>query len=371
MNSRLCQSLTQAFLVVALSVGSSHAADKPAGLDRQGKPDLKSAGPLAFGPQGVLFVGDPKGAALYAIGIETRKVTGPRPGLVLEGLDGKLAGLLGTKPEDVLINDLAVQPGSGIAYLSVSRGKGPDAAPAIATVTPDGGLKLVSLDDVAYAQVSLANAPNPEEKDRRGNSLRLESITDMHYLEGRVFIAGLSNEEFASKLRAVEFPFTAADLGTSIEIYHGAHGAVETRSPVRTFIPFNLHGEPHLMAAYTCTPLVTIPVSQLKPGSKLRGKTVAELGNMNRPLDIITYEKEGHQYLLMANSARGVMKVATDNIDDQAGISERINGTAGLTYETISSLKGVEHLDKLGEGMALLLVRTEAKSLNLQCIELP
>ena len=32
-----------------------------------GTPDIKSAGPLAFGPDGILFVGDPKGAAIFAI----------------------------------------------------------------------------------------------------------------------------------------------------------------------------------------------------------------------------------------------------------------------------------------------------------------
>ena len=41
---------------------------------------------------------------------------------------------------------------------------------------------------------------------------------------GKVYVAGLSNEQFASTLRAIPFPFTEADKGTSVEIYHGAHG---------------------------------------------------------------------------------------------------------------------------------------------------
>jgi hypothetical protein len=44
---------------------------------------------------------------------------------------------------------------------------------------------------------------------------------------------------------------------------------------------------------------------------------------MNRPLDIVAYEKEGKSYLLIANSARGVMKVSTENIEKQAGMKLR------------------------------------------------
>ena len=140
---------------------------------------------------------------------------------------------------------------------------------------------------------------------------------------------------------------------------------------MRTFVPFNIQGEPHLLAAYTCTPLVTFPVSQLKTGSKLRGTTVAELGNHNRPLDIIAYEKDGRTFLLLANSARGVMKIATDDIEQQPSISQPVKGTAGLSYNTVEGLKGVEHLDKLGDTHAVLLVRTEAGSLNLETVSLP
>jgi hypothetical protein len=44
-------------------------------------------------------------------------------------------------------------------------------------------------------------------------------------------VAGLSNEEFSSKLRAVPYPFNSVDAGTSLEIYHGNHRRLETASP--------------------------------------------------------------------------------------------------------------------------------------------
>jgi len=364
--------LSSVLVTLCLAAGSAFAADKAAGLDKTGKPDLKSAGQLAFGPEGVLFVGDSQGGAIFAIGVAPATGGKPAGDFKLDGVDAKLAALLGTKAEDIRINDMAVQPGSGVVYLSVSRGRGPDAEPVIASVTPSGKLSLVPLDKVAYSKVALTNVPGPDEKDQRGRNLRQESITDLHFVDGKLFVAGLSNEAFESKLRAISFPFREADPGAGVEIYHGAHGQFETRSPVRTFTPFNIGGEPHLLAAYTCTPLVTVPVADLKAGAKLKGTTVAELGNMNVPLDIITYQKDGRTFLLLANNRRGVMKISTDNIEQQQGITEPIKGggTAGLKYDTLSDLKGVEHLDRLGDDYALLLVRT-GTGLSLESVPLP
>ena len=70
-------------------------------------------------------------------------------------------------------------------------------------------------------------------------------------------------------------------------------------------------------------------------------------------------------------SARGVMKITTDTLDKQESIQQRIDGTAGVPYETIADLKGVEHLDKVGNEYALLLVRTPEQQLNLETVPLP
>jgi len=343
-------------LVLGLAMGTTYGA--PAGLDQTGKPDLKSAGALAFGPKGVLFVGDPQGAQILAVDVGTAPSNPIGPTFKLEGADAKIAALLGTKADDISINDVVVEPGTNIAYISVSRGKGPAAEPAIVRVDGKGNVTTLPLDKVAYAKVSLTNVPAAGAADKKGQSLRSGAITDLAYVDGKLFIAGLSNEEFASKLRSIEFPFKASDTGASVEIIHTAHNAaVETRAPVRTFVPFNVGGEPQILAAYTCTPLVTFPVSSLKAGQKIRGKTVAELGNRNNPLDMIVYEKDGKQYLLLSNSARGVMKISTDSIDKQPALTEPVKdgGKAGLPYETIESLKDVEQLDKLGSANALIL----------------
>jgi hypothetical protein len=350
--------------VVLLGAGvlASPSQAAPTGLEK-GTPDLKIAGPLAFGPENILFIGDPQSAAVFAVQIEDRSTDAAAGPIKVPAIDSKIAGLLGTSEKDVRINDLAVNPSSGNAYLSVSRGQGPQAVPVILRVNREAKIEEVPLKDVLCAKASLA--------DPASGRNRQESITHLAYVDGKLFISGLSNEEFSSRLRSIPFPFASAEKGTNIEIYHGSHGRFETNSPVRTFVPYQINGEAYLLAAYTCTPLVKIPISELKPGAHVKGTTVAELGNRNRPLDMIVYQKAGKEFVLMANSSRGLMKISTDNIDKIAGITSPVHSKAGLTYETIAGLKGVEQLDRLDKENALVLLRTDSGLLDLDTVPLP
>ena len=124
------------------------------------------------------------------------------------------------------------------------------------------------------------------------------------------------------------------------------------------------------MAAYTCTPLVKLPVAALKPGAHYKGTTVAELGNRNKPLDMVIYQKGGKDYILLANSSRGVMKITTDGIDTAPSISSRVQDKKGQTYETIEGLKGVVQLDSLDKDHAVILVDRNGL-LDLETIDLP
>ena len=198
----------------------------------------------------------------------------------------------------------------------------------------------------------------------------MESITDIAYLNDRILVAGLSNEEFASSLRSIPFPFDKESEPTSVEIYHGAHGAFETRAPIRTFVPMKVGDETQLLAAYTCTPLVQIPLDSVKPSAKVKGKTVAELGNRNRPIDMIVYQKDGKDYLLMANSARGVMKIPTDKLGEAESITSRVADKQGIGYETIAAWTGIEQLDKIDNAHCLVL-RTAGSDKNLEALALP
>jgi hypothetical protein len=100
----------------------------------------------------------------------------------------------------------------------------------------------------------------------------------------------------------IPYPFAATASATALEIYHGAHGAYETHAPIRTFVPFELGGKAHILAAYLCTPFVTFEVDGLEADGHLRGRTVAEFGSGNFPLDMVAYHKDGRPRLLIANT---------------------------------------------------------------------
>jgi hypothetical protein len=357
--------------LAVLTTGAFAAKGDPLASLEKGTPKLSSAGPLAFGPSGILFIGDPKAATIYAIDTGDRTASDEAGRPMVKNLNEKIAGLLGTEVRGVRINDLAVNPISGNTYLSITRGSGPGAMPVILEVARSGKISEFSTKNVAYAKAELPNAPSAKARGRRG-SPRMMSITDMAYVDGQLIVAGLSNEEWASTLRSIPFPFKTTDKGTSVGIFHGSHGRFETAAPVRTFVPYEVGGKPQLLAAYTCTPLVRFPVSDLKPGAQVKGTTVAELGNRNNPLDMIVYKKGGKDYLLIANSSRGVMKLPTEGIGAAGGITAKVAGaTAGMKYEKVTELKGVIQMDAFDKDHALVLLQEKGGALTLKTIELP
>ena len=334
-------------------------------------PTLMSGGPLTFGPDDVLFIADNAGAKIVALELGDLVSSGTPGTKDVPGIDQKIAALLGTDAREIQINDLVVSATSKNAFISVSRGRGANATPVLLRVDGTGKIDVISLADVTYTTAALPNAPDANPEARRDP--RASSITDMAYVDGQLFIAGLSNEEFSSKLRSVAYPFSTVSEGTSVEIWHAAHGAFETRSPVYTFVPYEIDGQQNLIAGYLCTPLVRFPIDDLQPGAKVMGTTIAELGNRNRPIDMIVYQKGGKDFLLMSNTSRGVMKIPTAHFGHQAGLTEPVpdGNQAGVSYETIAQMTGVEQLDLLDDQHVIVIARNDAGQLNLEAVALP
>jgi hypothetical protein len=332
-------------------------------------PSFTSIGPLAFGPAGVLYAADPQAATIFALDLGVL-AAGQTPGTAdVSGLTQKIAAMLGTAAPEITIADLAVHPTSRNSFIAVMRGMGAAAYPALLRVDGAGKIDVLSLDAVRFTRVAL---PNPAAVVTTGRGGRTQSVTDLAFANGRLFVAGLSNEEFASKLWSVAYPFTSADRGTSVEIFHGNHGRLETRSPVMAFLPLAIDNQPHLIGGYTGTPLVKFPVAALKPGEKVVGTTIAELGNGNQPLDMIAYQKDGQQFLLMSNSSRGVMKIPTVGFAAATPITAPVSqGTAGVRFETITSLAGVEQLDALDASRAIVIARTQDGGRTLAAVAFP
>ena len=346
-----------ALLCCAATLAIAAGINMPAG-----KVEIKSAGALAIGPDGILFVGDSIGAQIVALDVDDASAAVRAGSLEIRGINEKIAAMLGTAADQILIQDVVVSPASKNVYIAVSRGRGADAVPVLVRVNAAGKLSEISLANIRHQSVSLSDSP---QQDRQ----RMETITQLKYVDHKVLVAGLSNEEFSSSLRSIPFPFEAASKGAGIEIWHGSHGRFETNAPVRTFVPYEINGEKAILAAYTCTPLVRIPVSELQPGNKVKGTTIAELGNRNKPIDMIVYSKDGKNYILMANSSRGVMKLTADHLESYSPITKQTE-TTGVPYETIASLKGVQHLDKYDDANALVLMGDSA-SLDLRTVPLP
>jgi hypothetical protein len=347
------------------------AAPAPAAGLATGKVQLQSAGPLAFGPDGILFVGDSVGASIVAIDTNDRTPASSSPKFDVKGVNAKIASLLGTSADQIIINDVKVNPISKNAYLSVSRGRGPDAPGVIVKVDGSGQMSALALDNVKHSSASLVDAPKSGANTGFGGNARTQTITDIAFVNGNVIVAGLSNEEWSSALRSIPYPFGQVARGATVQIWHASHGDFETEAPVRTFVPYKIQGQEYILAAYTCTPLVKIPVSDLKPGAQVKGTTIADLGAGNRPLDMIPYQKGGHSYILIANTSNGLQKLQADNLETYKPItSPTVMDVGGVPFQKIDQLQGVVHLAQLDDANALVVMGS-GSNMDLRAIALP
>src|SRR5437868_4623220 len=142
-------------LMLTLSVSALVlAAPAPTGMT-MGKVDVKSAGPLAFGPDGVLFIGDSLGAKVVAIDTGDTKA-GATTSVSVQNIDSKIAAALGAAADQISIRDIATNPVSKNIYISVNRGRGGDAKAVIIKVDTAGKLSEVALYNVKYSVAELS-----------------------------------------------------------------------------------------------------------------------------------------------------------------------------------------------------------------------
>jgi hypothetical protein len=350
-----------------------------------GTPAIKSVGPLAFGPEGILFVADNLGAAIFAIDAGDDDAASTQGPINVDNLDTALAAYLGCSRNDVFIRAMAVHPSSQNVYLSVTRGSGEAAIPVLIRVGPDGVLSEVSLENVPFSQTLIENAPAEDDDrvvnrlvqgDREGETkerdgirynvaqdrLRTVTVTDMAFVDGFLLVAGASNEEFSSTLRRIPFPFDGNAQTNSLEIFHVSHGKYETASPIRTFVPYG--GNTSVLASYTCTPVVHFPLGDLKSGTQVKGKTVAELGAGNTPLDMVSYVRDGEEYLLVSNARHPLMKIACKDIDRQGPLTQP-NEPVGAPRQTLPH-RGVGRMANLNDSYVLMLQEDDAEDIHLR-----
>jgi hypothetical protein len=321
--------------------------------------DVKSISALTFGPDGILFIGDSKSATVFAVNTKDTKKTNATA-VEVKNIDEKIAAALGTTKANVTITDMVVNPISKKLYIAVQNA---DGTPVLLTLDGDK-LVSVSLKDLAATSVALNNVPAEDAKDQRGRPLRISSISDIGYDNGKLLVSGLSNHQFSSSFKSIPYPFTSKQDESTLEIYHAAHGQYETTAPIRTFTTATINGKKYLVASYTCTPLVLFDMSELKSGTHVKGRTVAEMGAGNSPLDMVTL-KNNAPVLVMTNSRHPVAKVDYKNIAAFEGtLTQPVKGTAGVSFAA-STLTNVLQMDKLDDNQVVMIQKKADGSVDL------
>ena len=345
----------------ATAADLSDRTPSPATGMHLGAVQLQSAGVMHFSRDGTLFVADPRGAAIYAIDVGDTYRDTSRTGVQITDVDGKIAAALGTTRDQIRIVDMVAHPTSQSLYFSLTRGKGNDAIPTLVRVTKaDEKVTVLPLENIRNARADIPDAPTADAKTPWGDSKRTFSVTHLALVEGELYIAGLGNEEFASTLRRMPYPFVGKEASTTVEMYHTSHDRYETASPIESFVAIDLGGKPSLVAGYGCSPIVTLARDELAAGKHVRGKTVAELGGGNRPFDMIRYTNpKGKEYILVANSNRTLTRLDPEQLAAAKAMTTSVKQAwepAGVGYLPVAVV-GVLQLDNYNADNIVMLKR--------------
>lgn len=283
-----------------------------ASQENQSLAALKSVSVIKFGPGEVLFVGDSRSATLFAFELGAAQAPESAPFYNLKGIDASIAERLGVPTDEIALKGLAVHPVSQDAYIAVQRGHGEQMLPIIVKVNARREISAVELSALPHTQITLQNPIGEQTELRNRIQARNFTITDLAFHGGEVLVSGLSNAEFASSLYRIAYPFRDSVTTSSIEMFHAMHNQNETRAPIQTMAIVPLEGKPHVLAAYTCTPLVTIPLEVLSDGAHVHAKTIGELGYGNTPLNVVPFQSRDRQgqvqeQVLVTNKNRGPM----------------------------------------------------------------
>lgn len=360
--------------VLALATGGAVSAQS-----------LSSAGALAFDTGNTLFVGDAKAGLVHAFDLtdaltdqadyQLGRAQTFEGRTIFNNLDVEIAALLGVEATDIAINDMVVHKPTRQIFLSVHRGHGPDAEAVVIAVN-NGALELVDLASAEHSSTSVGSVPTAETLEF-GQPLNTLAITDIDYYNGDLFVAGVSNEEFSSKLRRIPFPFTNEISTSSIEIWHAVHAQYETRAPIITQTIAELDGEPTLIAIYACTPIVRIPLAELTDGAEVRGTMIGEMGFGNTPLDIVPYVNgwDGISNVVVTNTNRSAASINLEAIATAEAMPhgegvQNVFSVEGV-YQFPLPMSGTLHLDTLDETYALVVRHSPEDVRNIQLHTVP
>lgn len=284
--------------LAAGSIAATLAAAGPLGARAEAQ--VKSISAMTLAPDGRLIVADWRSGALHVLDLPAAPAAAAEMPFNLTALDEALAAVGPGRPRATALVWQAAAARGVIAAEVAGR-------PFLALASADGKVTTVDPDTLRVQSVPLADPPG----DGRlwgETPVRSLTVTSFAWQGNALLVAGVANADFASTLRRIAYPFGGPATVSRIEMYHAVHNQMETRAPIRAMATVALNGVDHLLAAYTCTPLVTLPMSDLADGRSVRAKTIAELGFGNTPLSVtpfaIQYQGQRSEWALVANAAK-------------------------------------------------------------------
>jgi hypothetical protein len=327
---------------------------------------ILSAGKMSFVNADTVVVADWRAGQLHALTLP-RVAEGTPKAFNLKNISLSIARALRTAPENLRFEDMAVRPDSEIAYVSLSVDRGVrKPMPALVSIDAEGRVGVVDIAKVPRTSVAIADVPAADKRLWRDTPAATYTVTDMAYHGNRLYVAGLSNASFASTLRVYDFPFKGEATATSVEMYHPVHNQLETRAPIRRMVITTLNGEPTLVAAFTCSPLVTIPLKDLKHGAHISAKTIAEFGWGSAPVGMVLFDAGQGPMVLLTHSHKSADLMSVADIAD-ASTKPGLNTPIKWPAEPLLGIKSiyvpmanVAHLSNQNKDFLAALRRDEA-----------
>jgi hypothetical protein len=247
---------------------------------------------------------------------------------------------------EIAVTDVAVHPNAQCVHLGHAARAPTPGRPL--RVDGAGKMDIVEMNTVKFSKVTLPNPPAAMR--RRGRPTR--AVGHRHGRRRPPLRRGLSNEEFASKLRSVS---PVLDRRQRDERRDLSALASSRRAPglhVRA-LQSEQHDEPD--AGY---PLrrSSVPVER-KAGAKVMGRHRG-LGSGNRPIDMIVV-KDGKEFLLMSNTSRGAPEDPDGEFRRAGGHHHAHRRQSRHRLRDDRDDEGTEQLDLLDDTRTLVLQRTE------------